>query len=217
MQHPEDDQTLDIISYIEEKPAHGQTVGYIRVSTTDQNTIRQLDGVELNKTFVDKISGSTGIKDRPELKKLFEYVRAGDTVVIHSFDRLARDLNILISLIQQLNDKGVALKSIKEDITFNGANNAMDKFILHIFGAVAEFQKSLIAEARQEGINKRKKLGLYEGRKPSLSEEQQEALRARIKEKNSSMENYKKIKWSAVAKEFKVSEPTLMRYIKKLS
>ncbi len=117
MQHPEDDQTLDIISYIEEKPAHGQTVGYIRVSTTDQNTIRQLDGVELNKTFVDKISGSTGIKDRPELKKLFEYVRAGDTVVIHSFDRLARDLNILISLIQQLNDKGVALKSIKEDIT----------------------------------------------------------------------------------------------------
>ncbi|WP_311963701.1 recombinase family protein, partial [Acinetobacter baumannii] len=89
------------------------------------------------------------------------------------FDRLARDLNILISLIQQLNDKGVALKSIKEDITFNGANNAMDKFILHIFGAVAEFQKSLIAEARQEGINKRKKLGLYEGRTPPLSEEQQ--------------------------------------------
>lgn len=216
MNQPEDLNEESMLSYINEKPVKGQIVGYVRVSSADQNIARQLDGVEVNKTFIDKISGSTRIKDRPELKNLFDYVRAGDVVVIHSFDRLARDLDILIDLIKLLNSKGVALQSIKENITFNGSNNPMDKFILHIFGAVAEFQRSLIKEAQREGIEKRKKLKLYKGRKPKLTEEQQEALKIIIKEKNSSIEKYKSIKWKKVADEFKVSEPTLMRYIKKL-
>lgn len=210
-----DESPSEMLSYINEKPAKGQTVGYIRVSSADQNIARQLDGVEVNKTFVDTISGSTKIKDRPALKNLFDYVRTGDVVVIHSFDRLARDLDILIDLIKSLNARGVALQSIKENITFNGSNNPMDKFILHIFGAVAEFQRSLIKEAQREGIEKRKKLGLYKGRKPKLSDAQQVELKNIIKEKNVSIESYKKIKWKDIAEKFQVSEPTLMRYIKK--
>lgn len=211
-----DELELETLSYLKEKQAKGQTVGYIRVSSADQNTARQLDGIELNKKFVDKISGSTRIKDRPALRDLFEYVRAGDLVVIHSFDRLARDLDILIDLIKSLNSKGVSLQSIKENITFNGSNSPMDKFILHIFGAVAEFQRSLIKEAQREGIAKRKKAGLYKGRKPKLDETQIAELKQIIIEKNSSIEAFKKIKWKAIAKKYEISEPTLMRYIKKI-
>lgn len=98
MNQPEDLNEESMLSYINEKPVKGQIVGYVRVSSADQNIARQLDGVEVNKTFIDKISGSTRIKDRPELKNLFDYVRAGDVVVIHSFDRLARDLDILTLL-----------------------------------------------------------------------------------------------------------------------
>lgn len=207
---------LNELAYLDEKPSIGQIIGYIRVSSVDQNIERQLDGIEVNKTFVDKITGSSRLKDRTELKNLFEYVRAGDVVVIHSFDRLARDLEILIELIKKLNDKGVSLRSVKENITFNGENSPMDKFILHIFGAVAEFQRSLIREAQREGIANRKKKGLYKGRKQALSQEQQIELKSIIMTKNSSIKNYKEIKWAAVAKKFKISEPTLMRYIKKL-
>ena len=86
----------------------GQSVGYIRVSSVDQNTERQLDNLNLDKVFIDKMTGST--KDRPELQRMIEYVRQGDIVYVHSLDRLARNFDDLLDIINQLNQKGVILK-----------------------------------------------------------------------------------------------------------
>lgn len=146
----------------------GQSVGYIRVSSVDQNTERQLDNLNLDKVFIDKMTGST--KDRPELQRMIEYVRQGDIVYVHSLDRLARNFDDLLDIINQLNQKGVIFKSLQENITLDGVNNnPMDMLILHIFGAIAQFNRSLIREAQREGIAKAKAKGKYKGRKPALS------------------------------------------------
>lgn len=192
-----------------------QTVGYIRVSSEDQNIDRQLDGIALDKVFIDKMTGSS--KDRPQLKTMIEYVRYGDMVIVHSLDRMARNLGDLLEIIKTLNDKGVIFKSIKENLTLDGANpSPMDKFLLHILGAVAEFNRSLIREAQKEGIEKAKRKGRYKGRKPSLSKAQINDLKSMLEQKNSSIDNYKKITLDKLAKQFNVSLPTIKRYVKKI-
>ncbi|OJF67966.1 resolvase [Alteromonas sp. V450] len=135
-------------------------IAYIRVSTTDQNTERQLDGVEVNKTFTDKCSG--GSTDRPALTDLLDYVREGDTVHVHSIDRLARNLQDLLTLVEEFKSKGVTLKFHKEDLTFSGS--IVDKFqdlMLSMVGAVAQFEKAMINERQREGIEKAKARGVY--------------------------------------------------------
>ena len=152
----------------------GKTVGYIRVSTVEQNDARQLDGIETDKTFIDKASGRT--KDRPELEALLDFVRGGDTVVVHSMDRMARNLDDLRSLVNQLTDNGVRIRFVKEGLTFSGEDSAMSTLLLSVMGAFAEFERTLLAERQAEGIAKAKARGVYKGRKPSLSKDQQARL-----------------------------------------
>jgi DNA invertase Pin-like site-specific DNA recombinase len=132
----------------------GQRVGYIRVSPDEQNTDRQLDGVSVDKTFIDKASGKG--RDRPQLQALLDYVREGDTVVVHSMDRLARSLDDLRQLVRGLTDQGIRVEFVKESLTFTGEDTPMANLLLSMMGAVAEFERALILERQREGIVKAK-------------------------------------------------------------
>lgn len=205
------DRTIDIDELNIQKV---QTVGYIRVSSLDQNTDRQLDGVALDRIFTDKMTGST--KDRPQLKAMLDYVRYGDTVVVHSLDRLARNFDDLLAIINQLAKKGVTFKSLQENITINGTNtNPIDTLILHIFGAIAQFNRSLIREAQREGIAKAKKRGVYKGRKSVLTDENIARIEAMLTQRNSSVDEYKKISHTDIAKQVGISKSSLYRYLER--
>jgi DNA invertase Pin-like site-specific DNA recombinase len=122
----------------------GQRVGYVRVSTLDQRTDRQLDGVELDRVFTDKASGKDVV--RPQLDALLAFVRDGDTVVVHSMDRLARNLDDLRRLVRALTGKGVRVQFVTENLTFTGEDTAMATLLLSVMGAFAEFERALIRE-----------------------------------------------------------------------
>ena len=154
----------------------GQRVGYVRVSTVEQNTVRQLDGIELDRVFTDHISGAT--RNRPALEDLRRYVREGDTVVVHSMDRLARNLDDLRALVREFTEAGVAVEFVREHMTFTGKDSPMQQLMLSLLGAVAEFERALIRERQREGIELAKKRGVYKGRRPSLTAEQVTELRA---------------------------------------
>lgn len=154
-----------------------QEVGYRRVSTDDQRTDRQLDGVELDRVFEDKLSGKDTA--RPSLKEALAYVREGDTLHVHSIDRLARNLQDLLALLSDLTGRGVAVKFHKEALTFTGESDPFQKIQLQIIGAVAEFERSLIRERQREGIAAAKKAGKRLGRPGKLTPEQVVELRTR--------------------------------------
>lgn len=144
-----------------------QNIGYIRVSTVDQKTDRQLDGIQLDRVFTDKCSGST--TERPQLEQLKAHVREGDIVHVHSIDRMARNLEDLLDLIRFFDNKGVQVQFKKENMNFGGAeNNPMQKLILSVMGSVAEFERAIILERQREGIEKAKQRGVYKGRKKSV-------------------------------------------------
>lgn len=160
----------------------GKVVGYIRVSSITQNEDRQLEGIKLDRVFKDKVSGKT--VNRPALDELLNYVRDGDTVLVHSMDRLARNLDDLRKLVNMLTQKQVKIKFLKESLEFTGVDSPMSNLLLSVMGAFAEFERSLIRERQMEGIALAKKRGAYKGRKKVLSDEQvellKEALRAGI-------------------------------------
>lgn len=140
-------------------------IAYLRVSTTDQNTDRQLDGLSIsfNKTFIDQCSD--GSIKRPALTDLKEFVRKGDTIHVHSIDRLARNLVDLKLLINEWNNQGITVKFHKENLSFNAdGNDHMSELMLNMLGAVAQFELAMIQERRQEGIDKAKAAGKYKGR-----------------------------------------------------
>ena len=139
-------------------------VGYIRVSSTEQNTERQLDGMHFDKTFTEKASG--GSRERPQLNAMLEYLRDGDTVHIHSIDRLARNTNDLNEIVNSLNDRGITIIFHKENLTFSHdvAQSAINKLMFQMLAAFAEFERSIIRERQKEGIAKAKAKGLYKGR-----------------------------------------------------
>lgn len=156
----------------------GRRVGYIRVSSLDQATDRQLDGVQLDRTFTDRASG----KDiaRPQLEAMLSFVRDGDTVIAHSMDRLARNLDDLRALVRTLTGKGVRFEFVKEQLTFTGEDSPMANLLLSVMGAFAEFERALIRERQREGIALAKTRGAYRGRKQSLTPAQADELRARV-------------------------------------
>ncbi len=127
----------------------GQRIGYVRVSTLDQNEKRQLDG-----QFLDRASRITPRAGTPrrELTKLLRFARDRDTVVVHSMDRLARNLDDLRALVQRLIRKGVRVEFLKESLVFTGEDSPMANLMLSVMGAIAEFERSLIRERRREGI-----------------------------------------------------------------
>lgn len=156
----------------------GQRVGYQRVSTVDQNTARQLDGVRVDKVFTDHASGKTA--NRPGLARALDYVREADTLVVHSMDRLARNLEDLRRIVRELTGKGVRVEFVKEGLTFTGDDSAMNTLLLSMLGAVAEFERSMILERQREGIAVAKAAGKYKGRKASLTPAQAAQIRERL-------------------------------------
>jgi len=182
----------------------GQRVGYVRVSTLDQNTVRQLDGVPLDKTYIEKASGKDQ-KNRPELENLIGFVRDGDTVLVHSMDRLARNLDDLKQIISRLTEKGVRVEFVKEALTFTGDDNAAATFLLHVMGAFAEFERSLIGERQREGIALAKQRKVYTGRMPALNAAKAAELRRRAREGESK---------TALAQDFGVSRATVYAYLR---
>lgn len=150
-------------------------VGYRRVSSIDQNMDRQDLGA-VDKTFEEKLSGAS-VTDRPALRELIDWVREGDRVVVYSIDRLARNLQDLLSIVSELNAKGVSIHFIKDNLTFpqEGTDGA-SKLYLSILGAVAEFERSMIKQRQAEGIAKAKAKGVYKGRKPTIDKDRIYAL-----------------------------------------
>ena len=179
----------------------GKRIGYVRVSTLDQNESRQLEGVQLDKRFVDKASGKD--TKRPQLLAALDYLRDGDVLVVHSMDRLARNLDDLRKIVLGLTERGVVVEFVKEHLTFTTEDNAMSKLLLSVMGAFAEFERSLIRERQREGITLAKKAGVYKGRKPSLTLERIAQLRARVAAGE---------KKAALAREFGISRETLYSY-----
>jgi DNA invertase Pin-like site-specific DNA recombinase len=179
----------------------GKRVGYIRVSSVDQNEMRQIEGVELDKRFMDKASGKD--TKRPQLQAALDYLRDGDVLVVHSMDRLARNLDDLRKIVIGLTGRGVVVEFVKEHLTFTSEDNAMSNLLLSVMGAFAEFERSLIRERQREGIALAKKAGVYKGRKPSLTPERVTQLRARVAAGE---------KKAALAREFGISRETLYHY-----
>jgi DNA invertase Pin-like site-specific DNA recombinase len=182
---------------------NGQTVGYIRVSTFEQNTDRQLEGIQLDKVFTDKASGKD--TKRPELELLIQYVREGDTVVVHSMDRLARNLDDLRQTVQKLTARSIRIQFVKESLTFTGEDSPMANLMLSVMGAFAEFERALIRERQREGIALAKQRGVYRGRKRSLSDKEIAEVRRRIDA------GEKKAK---IARDYGISRETLYQYLK---
>ncbi len=178
-------------------------VGYTRVSTIDQNLDRQLDGIDVDRVFADKISGKN--THRPALAELLEYVRAGDTVVVHSMDRLARNLDDLRQLVRTLTGRGVRVEFVKESLTFTGDDSPMATLLLSIMGSFAEFERALIRERQMEGIAAAKKRGVYTGRKKALTAEQVAEVRERIAVGETK---------AALAREYGVSRETLYQHLR---
>ena len=188
------------------KAFNGKRIGYVRVSTIWQNHERQLDGIELDRCFIDKASGKT--VDRPQLDELLAYVREGDSVLVHSMDRLARNVDDLRKLVQTLTNQKIKVEFLKEGLSFTGEDSPMSQLLLSVMGAFAQFERSLIKERQMEGITIAKNKGLYRGRKKCLTQEQVEEIKARVDKGD---------KKSHVAKDFGISRETLYTYMRKES
>ena len=181
----------------------GQRIGYVRVSSFDQNPDRQLDGVPVARAFTDKASG----KDtrRPELDRLLAFARDGDTVVVHSMDRLARNLDDLRRIVQDLTWRGVRVEFVKEGLTFTGDDSPMANLMLSVMGAFAEFERALLRERQREGIAVAKQRGVYRGRKRSLNMEQIGEVKRRIAAGEQK---------ARVAREMGISRETVYQYLR---
>jgi DNA invertase Pin-like site-specific DNA recombinase len=184
----------------------GQRIGYVRVSTVEQNAERQLDGMVLDRTFTDRASGRDA--NRPDLVELFKFARDGDTVIVHSMDRLARNLDDLRRIVQELNGKGVKIEFVKEQLTFSGEDSPMATLLLSVMGAFAEFERALIRERQREGVALAKKNGVYKGRRPALSEEQRAELQKRAAAGESKLQ---------LAKEYGISRETVYQHLKRVT
>lgn len=175
-------------------------VGYVRVSSVDQNTDRQLDGVELDKVFEEKISGKT--RERPQLILCIDYLREGDTLFVHSMDRLARNLKDLLNIVSELTEKNVTVTFKTENLTFGGKDNPMGYLMLSVFGAVNQFEIANLKLRQKEGIAKAKARGQHFGRK-SLSKK-------KVNEINNRLESGQKVSEISVA--MNVGQSTIYKY-----
>lgn len=182
----------------------GQRIGYVRVSSEDQSPERQLDGVDLDRVFVERASGKD--TDRPQLQDLRTYARDGDTLVVHSMDRLARNVDDLRRLVQEFTRRGIVVEFRKEQLTFTGDDSPMSQLLLTMLGAVAQFERDLIRERQREGIEAAKRRGIYRGRKRVLTPDRAAELAARA----SSGEPK-----AALAREAGVSRETLYQYLRR--
>ena len=182
----------------------GQKVGYVRVSSAEQNTGRQLEGIEVDRIFVDKASGKNTA--RPKFQEMLSYVREGDMIVVHSMDRFARSLKDLVTEVDQLVKRGVAIQFVKENITFTTQATPMDSLMLQLMGAFAQFEREIILERQKEGIKIAAAQGKYKGRIHKLNPDQAQALRQAWDEKKYSSK-------VELAKAFGISRQAVYRYL----
>lgn len=184
----------------------GKIVGYIRVSTFEQNADRQLEGIPIDKKFIDRASG----KDlkRPQLEAMLDFVREGDTVVVHSMDRLSRNLEDLRRVITQCTKNQVTVRFLKESLTFTGEDSPMANLLLSVMGGIAEFERALIRERQAEGIALAQKRGVYIGRKKCLNAQQVDYMKQSIAIHKKKQD---------IAKELGVSRETVYRYLKAIA
>lgn len=182
----------------------GQRIGYVRVSTIDQNTERQLDGVHVDRTFTDKASGKD--TDRPALQEALRYVREGDTLVVHSMDRLARNAIDLLRLVEELTGRGVTVQFVKEAQTYTGGKaNPTQALMLGVLAAVAQFERAILRERQAEGIAVAKAKGLYKGRARKLTPEEAAQVRDMAAQG---------IPKAELARTYGVSRETLYQYLR---
>ena len=184
----------------------GKTVLYARVSSLEQRTDRQVTGISVDKVFEDKCSGKD--TNRPQLQACLEYLRDGDTLVVHSIDRLARSLRDLLNIVQELLARKVSIRFIKEGMDFNGDNpNPTQDLYLNILGAVAEFERALIKERQAEGIALARQRNAYDkcGRKCLLTPKQIDEIKLRLA-------NGEPL--APIAREYKVSRQTIYLHCK---
>ncbi|MEG2140086.1 MAG: recombinase family protein [Bilophila sp.] len=179
-------------------------VGYIRVSSPDQNTLRQLEGVSVTRVFSDCVSGST--TQRSGLTACLDFIRDGDTLHVHSIDRLARNLQDLLRLLSDLIAKGISVHFHKENLLFSNEDNSFQRLHLQIIGAVAEFERELLRERQREGILQAKKLGKYKGRKCSLNPQEIVRIKERIEARE---------KVTHIAREYGVTRQTIYRSLRR--
>jgi len=178
-------------------------VGYARVSTQDQKPELQLDALKAagcEKVFVEKASGAQ--RERPELIAALDYVRDGDTLVVWKLDRLARSMKQLIETVEGLEEKGIGFRSLTEAIDTTTAGG---KLVFHVFGALAEFERSIIRERTRAGLDAARARGRKGGRPPKLKEADLKAARAMLADKSITVEE--------VAKHLRVSPATLYRHL----
>ena len=178
-------------------------VGYARVSTQDQKPELQLDALKAagcEKVFVEKASGAQ--RERPELKAALDYMRDGDTLVVWKLDRLARSMKQLIETVEGLEEGGVGFRSLTEAIDTTTAGG---KLVFHVFGALAEFERSIIRERTRAGLDAARARGRKGGRPPKLKESDLKAARAMLADKSITVEE--------VAKHLRVSPATLYRHL----
>lgn len=180
----------------------GERVGYVRVSTAEQNVDRQIADLRAGTTFVDHASGRD--TQRPQLEAMLRFVRAGDRVIVHSMDRLARNLSDLLTIVEDLTGRGIRVEFVHEHLAFTGEDSPMASLMLSIMGAVAEFERALIRERQLEGIALAKARGVYRGGWRRLSEERIAELRRRTDAGEGK---------AALAREFGISRQTLYRYV----
>ena len=173
----------------------GERVGYVRVSTAEQNVDRQIADLRAGTTFIDHASGRD--TQRPQLEAMLRFVRAGDCVVVHSMDRLARNLSDLRRIVEDLTGRSVRVEFVHEQLAFTGEESPIATLMLSIMGAVAEFERALIRERQLEGIALAKSRGVYRGGWRRLSDERIAELRRRT---DAGEEK------SALAREFDISD-----------
>jgi len=181
----------------------GQRIGYIRVSTETQSIDRQLVDIELDKKFIDRVSGKN--TNREQYAMMMDYAREGDIIFVHSMDRLARSLYDLKKTVTLLNKKGIQIHFVKENLIFNGNDGPMSNLLLSMMGAFAEFERDIILERQREGIRLAKLKGAYKGRKKILNEQQ-------VKELHELME--KKWRKADIARHFNMHRTSVYGYLK---
>ena len=182
-----------------------QTIGYVRVSSVDQNEARQLEGIETDRVFTDKASDRT--VERPQLQEALKYAREGDTLVVHSMDRLARNVEDMLRLVRELNGKGVTVRFVKENMTFSADHaDPRASLMFAMLAAFSQFERDLIRERQKEGVALAKKRGVYTGRKPILNKQQAEQLRAEVAKPGSNK--------SQIARDFGIRRETLYHYLR---
>lgn len=181
-------------------------IGYVRVSSLDQNPDRQIEDLKAQKAekiFMDKVSGKN--TDRPELQRMLSFIREGDTLIVHSLDRLARNLADLLTMVQDLTCRGVSVIFLNERLSFEAGADASptSKLMLSMIGAFAEFERSMIRRRQAEGIALAKERGVYKGRPRSISEETLETVNVLVEQG---------VPLATAAKKVGISRSTVYRY-----